>query len=45
MNTGMVETWMGNPLDIGPMYPFVGSEWLFLLISVIGWLVQTSESD
>ena len=39
MNTGMVETWMGNPLDIGPMYPFVGSEWLFLLISVIGWLV------
>ena len=34
-----VTTWSTNPADVGPLYPFVGSEWLFLLICVIGWLV------
>ena len=22
MRTGLVETWVGNPADVGPMYPF-----------------------
>ena len=34
-----VTTWSTNPADVGPLYPFVGAEWLFLLICVIGWLV------
>jgi hypothetical protein len=27
-----------NPQDIGPMYPFVGEEWLFVVIAVIVWI-------
>jgi hypothetical protein len=27
-----------NPQDIGPMYPFVGQEWLFVVIAVLLWL-------
>jgi hypothetical protein len=34
-----ITTWSANPTDIGPMYPFVGSEWIFLVICVAGWLV------
>lgn len=26
INTGQVETWSANPLDLGPLYPFVGWE-------------------
>jgi hypothetical protein len=26
MQTGLIENWTGNPLEIGPMYPFVGME-------------------
>lgn len=28
----------GNPEEIGPMYPFVGLEWLFVVIAVVLWL-------
>jgi hypothetical protein len=28
-----------NPVDIGPMYPFVGAEWLFVVIGVVLWLL------
>jgi hypothetical protein len=34
-----ITTWSANPTDIGPMYPFVGSEGIFLVICVAGWLV------
>jgi hypothetical protein len=27
-----------NPQDIGPMYPFVGQEWLFVVLAVLVWL-------
>jgi hypothetical protein len=27
-----------NPQDIGPMYPFVGEEWVFVVIAVLVWL-------
>jgi hypothetical protein len=40
MSTGNVTTWSGNILDIGPIYPFVGSEVLMVVIGfvfVIGW--------
>ena len=26
IHTGKVETWSANPLDLGPLYPFVGWE-------------------
>jgi hypothetical protein len=28
-----------NPGDIGPMYPFEGAEWLFVVIAVALWLL------
>lgn len=28
-----------NPGEIGPMYPFVGAEWLFVLVAVVLWLL------
>ena len=38
MHTG-IETWNTNLLDIGPMYPFVGSEMLLTVIAVSSWLI------
>ena len=39
MSTGNFENWAGNIADIGPIYPFVGAEWLFVLIGVVYWIV------
>ena len=39
MSTGNFENWAGNIADIGPIYPFVGSEWLLVLIGVVYWIV------
>ena len=39
MSTGNFENWAGNIADIGPIYPFVGAEWLFVLIGVVYWVV------
>ena len=41
MNTGMVESWNGNPLDLGPLYPFVGMEIPIFLVSFIFWILYT----
>ena len=30
-----IETWHTNPADIGPLYPYVGTEMLFCAICVI----------
>ncbi|MGH6948732.1 MAG: hypothetical protein ACREDZ_15480 [Kiloniellales bacterium] len=38
MSTGMVENWTGNMLDIGPLYPFVGSEVLLVIVGVAVWI-------
>jgi hypothetical protein len=38
MNTGMIESWDGNLMDIGPMYPFVGSEGIMVIIALIVWI-------
>ncbi len=40
METGMVTTWGGTITDIGPLYPFVGSEvflTILLLVVWVGW--------
>lgn len=27
-----------NPKDLGPLYPFVGAEWVFLVLAVLAWV-------
>ena len=38
MSTG-IESWNMNLLDIGPMYPFVGSEVFWALLGIASWVV------
>jgi hypothetical protein len=38
MSTG-IETWNMNLLDIGPMYPFPGTEMLWALIGIGSWIL------
>ena len=39
MSTGNFENWAGTIADIGPIYPFVGWEWLLVLIGVVYWII------
>jgi hypothetical protein len=38
MSTGNFTNWDGNVLDIGPLYPFVGSEGFLVLVLVVLWV-------
>ena len=38
MSTGNFESWDGNILDLGPLYPFVGSEGFMVVILVVLWI-------
>jgi len=38
MSTGSFENWHGNMLDIGPLYPFVGSEGLLIILGLVFWI-------
>ena len=38
MTTGNFTDWTGNMLDIGPLYPFVGSEGLLTIVAVVIWI-------
>ena len=38
MSTTPVETWATNLAEIGPIYPFVGSEWLMVLLGFVAWI-------
>jgi hypothetical protein len=38
MSTG-VETWNQNLLDIGPMYPFPGTEMFWVILGVALWIL------
>jgi hypothetical protein len=38
MSTG-IETWNVNLLDIGPMYPFPGTEMLWVVIGIGSWIL------
>jgi hypothetical protein len=38
MSTGSIENWDGAIADIGPIYPFVGSEGLMVILAVIIWI-------
>ncbi len=39
MSTGSFESWKGTVTDIGPLYPFVGSEVVLVLIGLAFWIV------
>ena len=38
MSTGMIESWGGTIAEIGPMYPFVGTEVLLTLLGLAFWI-------
>ncbi len=38
MTTGSFTDWAGTIADIGPIYPFVGTEFLLVLIGVAFWI-------
>lgn len=39
MATGLVESWAGSMLDIGPIYPFVGTEKALLIVGLVLWVL------
>ena len=39
MATGQVESWAGNISEIGPMYPFVGSEGFWFVLGLALWIL------
>ena len=41
MSTGLIESWTGNPLEVGPLYPFVGYEVHLFVVCFILWVVYT----
>ena len=41
MRTGLIQDWVTNPTEIGPMYPFVGWELPMYGVCVLGWLLFT----
>jgi len=49
MSTGSFENWAGNISDIGPIYPFVGSEvfwWILGLALWIAWhIIQATREN
>ncbi|NIM27795.1 MAG: hypothetical protein GTO67_07620 [Gammaproteobacteria bacterium] len=38
MSTGNFENWAGTITDIGPIYPFVGSEMLWFILGLAFWI-------
>ena len=38
MTTGNFENWAGKILDIGPIYPFVGWEFILFILALVFWL-------
>lgn len=39
MATGQVESWAGNISDLGPIYPFVGSEVFWFILGLAFWIL------
>ena len=39
MATGNIENWAGTISDIGPIYPFVGSEVLLWVVGMALWII------
>ncbi len=49
MSTGSFENWAGTITDIGPLYPFVGTEMLWFILALVFWIgwhvVQTKREN
>jgi hypothetical protein len=49
MSTGSFENWAGTITDIGPLYPFVGTEMLWFILGLVFWIwwhvVQTKREN
>ena len=49
MSTGSFENWAGTITDIGPIYPFVGTEMLWYILALVFWIwwhvVQTKREN
>ena len=49
MSTGSFENFAGTITDIGPLYPFVGSEMFMFILGVVFWIwwhvVQTKREN
>lgn len=41
MQTGLIKNWLGNPAEVGPVYPFVGFEVALALTCFILWILYT----
>lgn len=41
MQTGNIADWASDPNTWGPLYPFVGTEMVWVIICIIVWLVWT----
>ncbi len=39
MATGQIESWGGAMTDIGPLYPFVGTEMALWIVGMALWLI------
>ena len=37
--TGSFENWAGNIADIGPIYPFVGTEFMLWIAGMVCWIL------
>ncbi len=45
---GLIDSWTTNPLDVGPIYPFVGSERLMMAacaVYFVGFMVWKLSSE
>ena len=38
MSTGNFENWAGTITDIGPLYPFVGTEMIWYIAGLVFWI-------
>ena len=48
IRTGTVESWSASPETLGPIYPFLGWEWLMILVAValwIGWTIWQARAE
>ena len=41
MRTGLIDTWVGNPADVGRMYPFAGYEVPLFVACLVLWIAYT----
>lgn len=39
VDTGLVHSWAGHIADIGPIYPFVGTEVFWFILGLVLWIV------